>query len=365
MMKTDAQVFDSSHLRPLASLNQRKVITLPGVEASAVGKTGSELLSKKTVLELIRPFQQRLGLDAASSDESPERLNRILESHDQTRVPIVEEIAREYGRRLGWLVASILLSTAGLTSPLDLWEAAYLAQWKMNVDALILGGGMSNGEFGRVIGAQFQRELVQCGIQGKEVCVAEQPSYLALIGAARNLPVGMRGTAVVADFGGTRAKRGLAALDAENALQSLHVLPTRDITALVQGVPEELAEAMVDLIVETLLSAGSKNGLARKALCSVAAYVEDREPMKINRGAYTSLNRVSPRIANWFSERVSQAAGVKVEVDFVRDCDVAACAYAGRPRSAVLMLGSALGVGFVPPAAGYRPLASDFAFSFM
>ena len=32
----------------------------------------------------------------------------------------------------------------------------------------------------------------------------------------------------------------------------------------------------------------------------------------------------------------------------------------GRPNAAVLMLGSALGVGFVPPAEGYRPLAERF-----
>ena len=60
---------------------------------------------------------------------------------------------------------------------------------------------------------------------------------------------------------------------------------------------------------------------------------------------------------------IEQAAGRPrgaVEIAFVHDCDVAACALAGRPDAAVLMLGSALGVGFVPPAEGNRPLAEQF-----
>ena len=117
---------------------------------------------------------------------------------------------------------------------------------------------------------------------------------------------------------------------------------------------------MVDLIVKTLLAAGPKSELAPKILISVAAYVEDGEPLKINRGPYTLLNQVSPRIADWFSPRISDAAGKKVGVEFLHDCDVAACAMAGRPRCAVLMLGSSLGVGFAPPATGYRLLSGDF-----
>ena len=100
--------------------------------------------------------------------------------------------------------------------------------------------------------------------------------------------------------------------------------------------------------------------LAPTILCSVAAYVEDREPVRMDRGAYTSLHRLAPDLRAWFNARIREATGRPVEIEFVHDCDVAACALAGRPNAAVLMLGSALGVGFVPPAEGYRALAERF-----
>jgi hypothetical protein len=90
-----------------------------------------------------------------------------------------------------------------------------------------------------------------------------------------------------------------------------------------------------------------------------ARFHEDGEPVRVDRDAYTSLHHLSPDIRAWFYARIGAAVGTPrgaVEIAFVHDCDVAACALAGRPNAAVLMLGSALGVGFVPPAEGYRLL---------
>ena len=45
--------FDPYHLRPLASLNRRRLIALPGLNEDDVGKPGGELLSD---LALIKPI---------------------------------------------------------------------------------------------------------------------------------------------------------------------------------------------------------------------------------------------------------------------------------------------------------------------
>ena len=113
-------------------------------------------------------------------------------------------------------------------------------------------------------------------------------------------------------------------------------------------------------MAETIRAVEPSVNLAPTILCSVAAYVEDGEPVRIDRGAYTWLHHLSSDIRAWFNDRVGEAVDRPVEIEFVHDCDVAACALAGRPNAAVLMLGSALGVGFVPPAEGYRPLAEQF-----
>jgi hypothetical protein len=59
--------------------------------------------------------------------------------------------------------------------------------------------------------------------------------------------------------------------------------------------------------------------LAPTILCSVAAYVEDGEPMHIDRGAYTWLHHLSPDIRAWFCDRVGEAVSRAVEIEFVHD----------------------------------------------
>ena len=57
-------------------------------------------------MELIRPYQQELGLDGVGAGEYPEQLNMPLESHDHNQRKTASAVAGEYGRRLGWLAAS-------------------------------------------------------------------------------------------------------------------------------------------------------------------------------------------------------------------------------------------------------------------
>jgi len=359
----DAQqhVFDPYHLRPLASLNRRRFIPLPGLDEAAVGKTGWEMLSKVALVNLIQPHARVLALEHVPRADFPQHLNAILAAPDRPKRALAGSIAEQHGRRVGYLIASILRSPHGLTDPMVPWEKAYLKQWREKTQEIVLGGGLSNGRLGQTIRLVAQEVLAQCG-QARRLALAEHPSYLPLIGAARSAPKTVRGPVVVLDFGGTKAKRGIASFDRQQALRQLRVLPTCDLGDLAQeGKTAELGAAMTAIIVETIRDAGPSTPLAPHILCSVAAYVEGGEPLRIDRGAYTWLHRLAPDIRAWFCERIGQAVGRTVQIEFVHDCDVAACALAGRPNAAVLMLGSALGVGFVPPEDRYRPLSGQFA----
>jgi hypothetical protein len=60
---------------------------------------------------------------------------------------------------------------------------------------------------------------------------------------------------------------------------------------------------------------------------------------------------------------VSQQLKIDVTIAFMRDTEAAAATFAGLAPAngmAVVMLGTATGVGFVPGGEGYRPLTSDF-----
>ena len=367
--------FDPYDLRPLASLNRRSIIALPGVDPELVGKTGYDLLSKAALIALIRPHVQELGFAGVDPAHLPEALTAALESPERAvrdraaaaADAVASAVAEEYGRRLGYLIASILLSPQGLTSPLVPWEAAYLEHWKTAVRCIVLGGGLSNGRFGQLAGPVVEGVLARCGLPGLSIRVAENPSFLPLIGAARHAPDGIEvgGTPpqcmVVADFGGSRAKRGIAFYGPDGTLCRLRLLPSRDIEALTgPGKTAELAGAMASLIGETIQKADPDTPLADKVVCSVAAYVEDGQPMRIDRGSYCWLHQISPDLKGWFSQQIGATCSKTVEVEFVHDCDMAACAFAGQPYTAVVMLGTALGVGFVPPGERCRPISSQF-----
>ncbi len=399
--------FNPYELRPLASLNRRRLIALPGVDSAWAGKTGWDLCSTPALIQLIQSRAAELGLDraplalaprdsGAASRESPGglgqgesgaapasrespgglgqgesgaapvdlpmRLNDLLASPDQAVRESARAVAKIYGQRLGGLVASILLSPDGLTTPLDPWEAAYLRHWRGEVQQLFLGGGLSNGRLGETIACEAEAMLKECGILQLHVQPASNPSYLPLIGAARRLPAGEERVAVVADFGSTWAKRALAYYRASvprkrdrasGELEKLLVLPPVRIAPWIgPGKASQLAAEMVAILADTIHQAGPAAHLAQDVVCSLAAYVVDGQPAyqtEEDVGGYYGLHILSNDLCGWFSEQVSRVAGWPLRVCFAHDAGTAAAALAGQEKAAVIMLGSALGVGFVPP----------------
>ena len=331
-----------------------------------MGKRGSALLSKTALVEAIRPHVEALQLDGTADGDLLQQLNAVLSGPDAPRRMLAEAIAAQHGRLVGYLIASILLSPHGLSDPMVAWEKAYLKQWRDQAQEIVLGGGRANGRLGEVIRDAAQTTLTRCGLE-RTLSLADFPSYLPLVGAARCVPpsghnaAASSGAAAVFDFGSSRAKRGIAVYDREGALCLLRVLPPRDLGDLTRGKKtDELGAEMVAIMAETIRAVEPSLTLTPTVLCSVAAYVEDGEPVRLRRGAYTTLHLLAADLRTWFNAQIQAAAGRPVEIEFVHDCDVAACALAGRPNAAVLMMGTGLGIGFVPPAEGYRPQTEQF-----
>lgn len=355
--------FDPYHLQPLASLNQRRISALPGVEPEIIGKTGYEAASKPAFIRLIQAQAQALRLAGDDPEAYPQRLNNLLQSFNGHLRIAAEEIASRHARRVGYLLASILLSPQGLTDPIDAWEAAYLGFWRSQVARIVLGGGLANARLAQTLCSEISGVLEKCGLH-IQVHATAHASSLPLIGAARSLPTGEGSLAVVADFGGTHAKRGLALFNGAGSLLRLNVLPPHLTSSLnAPGKTAQLAARMVAILAETVQAAPQTESFIPTILCSAAAYVEGGKPLNVARGGYYALNQLSTDLLGWFSEQGSQACRREVRIEFLHDCDAAAVALAGSEKTAVLMLGSALGVGFVPPDANYRSLAPDLQIS--
>jgi hypothetical protein len=355
---------DLFHLRPAASLNSRRFLVAAREEPKIEGKTAYELLSAQALAKQAAALFDAGALPSLTASQLIRQLGRSL-SLDNATGAAARALVAQYGRRLGYFLAS--MNPANRLSPDDdPWETAYLTHWANAVNEIILGGGLASGGMGEYIAHDAQQTLAQSGRKLK-ISVAAQPSALPLIGAARSYAAESKGVVVVADFGQSGAKSGLANYDERGVLLSIMQRPTIEIAALTTGEQVgDLAAAMCAILTDAYQEAMQYSDAAPHILCALAAYLDDeREPVNLARGAYTRLHQIAQpaSVSAWLMREISKGVGTDVQLSFLRDAEAAALAYAGlRPpaTTAVLMLGSALGVGFVPNAQSFRPLADDF-----
>jgi hypothetical protein len=217
-----------------------------------------------------------------------------------------------YRQGLAQLIGTLRLGPTGGESE---WRAAYLRYWQ-GVRHIWLGGGIA-----AAYGAELSMDTVQ---------VAEHAAILPLIGCARTLPAPDSRRAVL-DFGQTSVKRGIAHYE-RGALRELQVMSS-------VAAPAEGAENIVEFVLQTVRAMADGEVVA-----SVAAYVAGGKPVD-KRGTYAPLaNATLPR-----------------RLRFVHDGTAAAAAIDSSERAAVIMLGTYLGVGFVPQGNAARvPLADGF-----
>ena len=83
-------------------------------------------------------------------------------------------------------------------------------------------------------------------------------------------------------------------------------------------------------------------------VASIASYVVDGQPAAYDRGIYAQLRVISDNLGRWLAQHVGERLGHPVEIDLLHDGTAAARTYAGMAHAAVIMLGTALGIGFPP-----------------
>jgi hypothetical protein len=179
-----------------------------------------------------------------------------------------------------------------------------------------------------------------------DIHVASHPAALPLIGVApsRSEPAD---PAVVLDFGHTAVKRGLAYFE-DGKLSRLQLLASRPVLLTPETArPEEVTAFVQDTLSDTVRHA--QRWCSRtdaRLVISVASYVRDDLPRDA-RGLYGHLGPLAQDLAT----------------RFVHDGTAAARGLTTRTReTALILLGTSLGVGFPPPApASLVPLASDFS----
>ena len=369
---------DPARLTPVASLNRVRFVELPGLAlpTDMVGRTAYELLSARALADLARPYAGALELAEGEAAEGPsifESLDRGFGDESSPAHAAADLVARRFGERLGWLIVTLRRGDAVSRAARPDWDDSYWRHWA-GITTVYLAGGIPSGRIGPRLAEQASSILATVGLAACSVRVAPWPAILPLIGAASlplSIGMGLPGwlgggacsTTIVLDFGQSLVKRGCAeyepgARDQARSLSRLRVFPPvparwsvlpSDPASMAEHA-ERLGNSMVTTMVETWRAAQAITGdVSETIVASFASYIRDGQPLARQGGPYAELKALSDNLERRLSDRVSQDIGCSLTVRLLHDGSAAAQALAGEEHAAVMMLGTALGVGF-PPA---------------
>ncbi len=350
------------------SVNRVRLVDLPGlpVDEAVRGQAAYHLLSSEAIVTYAQAHAAALGFDEAAFRDKPTARCKIprfidarLHSDDAEARAVACAIARRLGRNLGYILLTLHRGDAVNRAPRAEWTAADWERWAQ-IRRVWLGGGVMSGDLGERMVAEA-RSLLQTLGYGEALHIEITPhrGALSLMGAARYLPTGPR-HALAFDFGHTLVKRARFTLtgDTLTAVEHLPAVPThwshRNVPESAQQYSgEEVLDFVADVLAQTLRD----HPVDGDALAlSVAAYV---------RGGQLRGNGIYARISDAYADAnaaleaaVEARTSHAVRLHLIHDGTAAAALHAGTPRTAVIIVGTALGVGFPPvETAGLRALA--------
>jgi hypothetical protein len=105
-------------------------------------------------------------------------------------------------------------------------------------------------------------------------------------------------------------------------------------------------------------------GATTAGICLSSYLDKEGQPARYAAGGrFAGIDDEIARLHDWLTREVSQTAGRVVSVSLFHDASAAGVGLAPSPSAAVIMLGTALGVGFPLASVGsLRPVAPDFSF---
>jgi hypothetical protein len=353
-------------LDPSWSLNRVVIADLPGLGGleDVKGKTAYELLSAQALARLIRERRISLRLGPQLSDHQLRlAFDACLESEVSSIQESARKIAQTFGRYLGYVLLTLKRGDQINRDARPEWNRSHWSQWA-GIKRAWLGGGLVSGHLGTHI-AGYAGQVMQAGhVADFEIQVSPYGSALPLLGAARHLP-SESGAAVALDFGGTAIKRAHVTLERGRitALQRLPDLAAHWNTVepsqkSARRAAQHVLQSMIAAIVTTWHEAQLTNPPPASVIpVSIAAYVKDGIPLT---GVFAQTSLVADSLQDELGRRVSAEIGTPLRILLLHDGTAAAAAYAGQRNTAIVMMGTALGVGFPGDDVGLRQVGEAF-----
>lgn len=364
-----------------ASLNRTRIVDIPGIDVDDAvrGKQAYHLLSAPALIRYARDAADALRLPDVYRDADPATpevrqglpryVDACLRAEAATVREAAEAVARRLGRNLGHLAVALSRGDPVNRAARDDWSDAAWDVWG-TIRSYQLGGGIVSGELGDRLIHHARQFLTESGYAGAlSIHKTPRPRHMGLLGVGRTLPSLVRMAdlrAVCMDLGQTSVKRAILHYEA-GVLARLQWLPSAPVRWQWQnrpdageGIdPEKVLAFTAHTIAEGLRMAREEDPPpCDRVGMSVAAYVRDGR--LLGHGLYARMDSLSDDAAQLIADAVARMGDFRIRPIIVHDGTAAAALHAGGANTAVLVIGTAIGVGFPPdPAEGLCPIASD------
>jgi len=347
-----------------ASFNAIRIMDIPGADFDPAvrGQTAYDLVSARALSALIRANAERLRLPAEKG-ELPRLLNACFSAPDPVVRTAAAGVAHIYGQRLGAILLALRRGDPVNRAVRPDWEAAHWQFWG-SIRQVWLGGGLVSGALGPLAAQAAADVLVANGFSDTTVQVSPYGAALPVLGVARCIP-SRNHAGLVFDFGQSFIKRAVAVFQG-GVLTNLVRLSDLQSTCedhepgeWSRAYAQRLSNSIAVVIAATRAEVtGHDVRLHPLIAASMACYLDQGQPEPENRGCYNPLAILADSYQDFLAAQVSARTGTAVLMHLLHDGTAAALVYAGQRDTAVLSLGTAVGVGFPPPTAdGLRPLA--------
>lgn len=329
------------------SMNQVYLATLPDqvVSISHQGRRSFSLLSLNSLLESIRNYASALGIEADETDLVAALNARIHHENDQIRM-VARQIAVRYGHSLAIVLLTLKQGKPENRAARHDWSEAHWGYWA-NIDTVWLGGGLAAGNMGDIVTRAAQSLIHELGYSDYRIQLAPQGANLALVGTQKLLTQHEK-PSLLFDFGHTTIKRGICVHGEMVYLPTVSAYcPGGKYRAGTPSEAEEQLGYMLQVIRQTWEET-KRDGyaLSDEMAVSLACYLYEGHPAPQDLGCYGQLQLLAPHLKTFLVSQFSQTLEQEINLHLIHDGTAAALVYDGSPNTAVLTLGTAVGIGF-------------------
>lgn len=344
----------SKYIDKECSLNRLVIAKVPvdGIDDSIEGKAVSQIFSTGVIVDEVEQKREALKIsESVPREKLPFWLMECFNSNDEAVKNCAEEIAVKFGKRLGIILLTLKTGLPENKAVREGWSDSHWEYWQ-NTENIIAVGGLTSGEFGRVLVNTAQEVCTLNGKPAYNIIIFENAYNTGVIGCARILE-NTDGINLLMDFGQTNMKRSIVKREKSEIIyiENLPLVPSKYMQWEIEDPDEKRRQAVLlhrhimEAIVDAYCSAERKGKVNPEIVISIASYTHNGI-LDENRGGYAKLSVLYKNYGEYLSEELSSVLKTQVNVKLVHDGTAVALCFADYKNSICITLGTFVGVGF-------------------